>query len=998
MTPDLSRHIEDLFRLVRERKPDERSVLLEGFDPLVRSEIERMLAQVDPPPADAPEAGTKTIAGAESEFGPYKILALIGAGGMGTVYRAADTRLGRMVALKITAARHSERFEREARAISALNHPHICTLYDVGPNYLVMELLEGSTLAETIKLGPLPFEDVVRFGSQLAGALAEAHAHGIVHRDLKPGNIMITRHGVKVLDFGIAKMFSEASVTETRAVMGTPAYMAPEQVEGREADARTDLFAFGLVLYEMSIGRLPFPGASLGRMLASGAKALVPPPSRERAELPPGLDSLVAELMEKDPERRCQSAGDAGRELSALASRVETPAPPMYPRSRYLILAAAVMVLLIGIGGWFYRQAGRRRWVREEAVPQIAKLGGEGKPLAAFVVLRKAEQYLPGDPELARLAQSSTRLVSVESTPPGAAAAIQDYFAPDGEWLALGNTPLRQIRVPSGYFRWKLSQPGKPEFVAAPPLNASMKFEVDSAATPAGMVHVPAGRFADMIDFVGWLVYSLPAFDIDRYEVTNRQYQEFVDQGGYRRREFWKEKFVRDGKELSWDQAMDLFRDPTGRSGPSTWEGGHYPAGQENYPVSGVSWYEAAAFATFAGKSLPAVAQWYKAAPVELSPYSINQSNFSGKGLTPVGASHGVGPYGTSDMSGNVREWCLNLVDGDRRFILGGAWRTQTYQAYDPEALPPLDRSPLNGIRCVRNQVPLSAAAAGPLVRHARDFSKAKPASDDVFRAYKAMYAYDKRPLGAKSEGAVEDTADWTKEKITIDAGYEAERLPVYLFLPKNVHPPFQTVVFFASARVNTIPSSQKLGDMEFVDYVIKSGRALVYPIYEGTYERHRKLLLPGQVGNRDIIIQVFKEMTRSIDYLETRPDIDKSRLAYLGVSQGTAYGVIFVALEDRFKTAVFLDGGFFLRPALPGIDQVDFAPRVKKPVLMVNGRYDFTFSVDRAQLPLFRMLGTPEANKRHVIFETPHNISQQKADLSREVLAWLDAYLGRIN
>lgn len=185
---------------------------------------------------------------------------------------------------------------------------------------------------------------------------------------------------------------------------------------------------------------------------------------------------------------------------------------------------------------------------------------------------------------------------------------------------------------------------------------------------------------------------------------------------------------------------------------------------------------------------------------------------------------------------------------------------------------------------------------------------------------------------------------------------------------------------------------------MQFVDYVIKSGRALIYPIYEGTYERHRKLLLPGQVGDRDVIIQEFKEMARSIDYLETRPDIDKSRLAYLGVSQGTAYGVIFATLEDRFKAAVFLDGGFFLRPALPGIDQVDFAPRLKKPVLMVNGRYDFTFSVDRAKLPMFRMLAAPEAHKRHVIFETPHNISQQKADLSREVLAWLDRYLGRVN
>src|SRR5690349_1484628 len=206
MTPERSRQIKELYQLVRERGPAERVTLLDGFDPEIRSEIERMLAQEDASSGRLSEA-TQTIAAVESRFGPYTIEATIGSGGMGTVYRAVDTRLGREVALKVTAARHSERFEREARAISALNHPRICTLYDVGANYLVMELLDGSTLAETMKRGPLAFEDVVRYGTQIAEALAEAHTHGIVHRDLKPGNIMVTRHGVKVLDFGLAKMF-----------------------------------------------------------------------------------------------------------------------------------------------------------------------------------------------------------------------------------------------------------------------------------------------------------------------------------------------------------------------------------------------------------------------------------------------------------------------------------------------------------------------------------------------------------------------------------------------------------------------------------------------------------------------------------------------------------------------------------------------------------------------------------------------------------------------
>jgi len=149
---------------------------------------------------------------------------------------------------------------------------------------------------------------------------------------------------------------------------------------------------------------------------------------------------------------------------------------------------------------------------------------------------------------------------------------------------------------------------------------------------------------------------------------------------------------------------------------------------------------------------------------------------------------------------------------------------------------------------------------------------------------------------------------------------------------------------------------------------------------------------------NREISIQRSRDLGRSIDYLETRADIDKGRLAYLGVSMGSAYGVIFTSLEDRLKAVVFLDGGYFLEPPPPGMDQVDFAPRLKKPVLMVNGRYDFSFSLEKAQIPLFRMIGTPEADKRHVVLETPHDVTQQRTELVKEVFAWLDKYLGKVD
>ena len=187
---------------------------------------------------------------------------------------------------------------------------------------------------------------------------------------------------------------------------------------------------------------------------------------------------------------------------------------------------------------------------------------------------------------------------------------------------------------------------------------------------------------------------------------------------------------------------------------------------------------------------------------------------------------------------------------------------------------------------------------------------------------------------------------------------------------------------------------------MNFVDYVINSGRAVIYPLYRGLYERGAgRITLPGPALQREMVVSWSKDLGRSIDYLESRPDIDRARIGYLGVSQGSAYGVILASIEDRLKAVVLLDGGLFQHEVqIKGMDQVDFATRLTKPVLMVNGRFDATFPFDRAQQPLMRMLGTPEADKRQVVFDTPHDVSLRRTDLVREVLAWYDKYLGRVN
>ncbi len=959
-----------------------------------------------------------------SKLGPYEVVEQLGAGGMGVVYRARDPRLDRDVAIKVLPAGLIEddasraRFRREAHALAKLNHPNIATLFDVGEengvSYLVMECVVGESLATRIASGPLTIHEVVALGAEIASALVDAHEHGVVHRDLKPANVMLTpRQHAKVLDFGLVKLVrrdddvsTTRTLTETHAVVGTLLYMSPEQATGEAIDGRADLWSLGVLLYEALTGTPPFRGTGTLGMLHAITQSTPDSLRARRPEVPPELQRIITRALAKDASDRYQSAGEMEQDLSALLGRLSQPtlsAGEAAGPVRWAVRGVAAAGLL-GVGAaalLVYMRSERRHWAVEQAPQEIEQMQAENQSLAAFALLEKALAYAPRDTVLSRLARSSADTLQITSSPSGATVEIQDYTATDtATWHRVGVTPMPRAIIPAGWFRWRVSAPAIASLISAPGTSAQMHFALDSVhSAPREMVYVPGRTWQAFIAFVGWVgPFRLSPFYMDRFEVTNREYQRFVDSGGYTHRELWPARFVDEGRDISWDDAMKLMRDSTGRPGPSTWKGGHFADGRGDYPVNGVSWYEATAYAAWARKTLPSMAQWYYAAPPDIESLMTQKSNISRDHLAPVGAFRGVGPFGTYDMAGNVREWVANAASGNRQLILGGSWASPTYLSSDPEALPPLDRSAENGFRCIRDlaaQPPASLAAVTPLER---DFSKYTPASDAVFNAYKVLYAYDHRPLDASAPVVVHDENDWREERVTLATAYDDKRMAVYVFLPKHVRPPYQTLVFFPSARVRDLIDSRALGDVSFFDYIVQSGRAVVYPVYEGIYERSMRMAPAGASQELDLTVHRYQDAARALDYMATRADVDSTKFAYLGVSWGAADGVIYgTLLQDRLRTVVLLDGGYFLGKPAAGRDQADFAPRLRIPVLMVNGRYDFSFSLDESQNPLFRMFGTPDSDKRHVVLDTPHDVRAKRPQLLAAVLPWLDKYLGAV-
>ena len=805
-------------------------------------------------------------------------------------------------------------------------------------------------------------------------------------------------------------------------------YMAPELKEGQPPSPRSEVYALGVLLYQLVVGDLSSPldpdweEAVSDDILREDIAACVAPLPEKRLAHPMEL----SERLRTQNERRSLLLV---KNLPTIKAQDALPRPQHSGRWIAWGSVFAIILVLLAVFMVYHYRVSQAEAAKKQAykinLPKIRQLLEDEKYVDAHALGKETEKVIPDDPTLTKYIEDATNTLDIETMPTGAKVSYRPYADLKGPWTDLGITPIRKVSVPVGMHRFRIQKEGYQErdLVSAVVPRDSLSPELENFlnplfgkpyqfdlyeknSVPDGMLAVDHGRFVVALKGLPVITTGmvLDRFLIDETEVTNRAYKDFVDAGGYSNPAYWIQEFRRDGQAIPWAKAVKEFVDRTGHPGPSTWELGDYPERQDDYPVSGVSWYEAAAYAEFRGKSLPTIYHWARAAfPIReistpLTPYIIPQSNIEGSGIAAVGSFPGIGSSGAKDMAGNVREWCWNAV-GESRYCLGGTWKDPAYMFNESCAPSAWDRSLSNGFRCA--VYPEDAPVADKYMKEIDlafyDPYSIPPLSKEAFEAIKAMFGYKRSPLNPVLESRKKEGRGWTRETVTIDAAYNKERLIIHLDLPTTCKPPYKTVIYFPGGNALYQPEFSRNFLWEPWDLIPKNGRALISPIYSCTFERGG-----GEAGlsEKKSSIQRFsewvKDLGRTIDYLETRGDIDTKNIAFIGVSMGALLGPILAPFEERIRSLILVSGCIYLpvdRPKPKGLVQ----PLVNVPVLMLSGKYDYTWPVKTHQKPLFDLLGTPPEHKKHVIYESGH-LPLPRAPMMKEIFASLDKYQGPVD
>jgi TolB-like protein len=594
------------------------------------------------------------------------------------------------------------------------------------------------------------------------------------------------------------------------------------------------------------------------------------------------------------------------------ALEAETADTPVGLRKGWVVLVTALVLGLSGVLTWSLEQRGEERRAREVVLPEIRALIEADDRIGAYARIDEISSILPSDPLLLDYLDQVSALASIKTDPAGVEVFYRPYGSAGADWQSLGLTPLEGVRMPRGYLHLRFEG----EAVATTErlvINPSLIFDNFSfipseretwpdpvfylagpGEAPEGMVYVASWEGPVPVPGISTQRFAtVPGFFIDTHEVTNAQFQEFVDAGGYRDPRYWAGL---DFGENDGSAVVATFTDQSDQPGPAGWELGEYPHGTGDHPVTGVSWFEASAYARFRGKELPTIYHWYRTAldyfetVFPLSPAIIKQSNFSGRGSVPVGQYKGLGSFGTYDMGGNAREWLVN-AEGDLRWIAGGGWNQVPYMMPADDFVSPYDRSPINGFRCMTRAggTPYPVELAAPTQELVQvSTMQLEPVSDEVYAIYQDQFGYLRQNLEPRLVSSFE-WPHWREEKIHINSPYTDEGMDLLLLLPRRSDAPLQAIVLMPGS--DAFSAGATLAGYDWEDYeptvaaVLHSGRAIVLPVWENAFSRGRRWT--GNFATEKDRYQEFsrlrvmrwrQDLGTTLDYLQTREDISQEQ------------------------------------------------------------------------------------------------------------------------
>ena len=637
-----------------------------------------------------------------------------------------------------------------------------------------------------------------------------------------------------------------------------------------------------------------------------------------------------------------------------------------------LILGIILTGLVLLIFVYFFRKINNNQALVSEIIPELIEIYDEGKIAESFNKAKELLKEYPNNDIIKNYYEKSSKYVPLKIDKDGVEISVK--YSGDSIYTYLGKSPIDSFIAPNmwGWLSHKLKLKYN-----------DLEFELDGKngydyLMPESTIKVPEnhkvflGSKVNMfLQGINFEETQIESFSLAKNEVSNKEYQEFVDAGGYENPAYWDFPFEVGNKIYDFNSSIKLFTDKYGQLGPANWSYGKFPAGLENLPVTGISWFEARAYARYSNLSLPNLYQWLFASGIPDDWFTVNQSvtnesNYNSTQLREV--SNNAGSYNElNNIGGNVKEWALN-PNGDEKekySIMGGAYNEASYTFNNYYSLSPFDRSIGNGFRLSKNLSNKQSELDNEIIPDfKRNFDELEDVSDEVFEVYKSQFDYGNKPLNSITTNIEDFNEGYTAQKFELETTYQSdEKLTGYIVFSNKFKDKYSPVIIFPNASSIGTNSDSEFPNLGF-KHLLDEGYAIIQPMYFNTYNREKILKTfwaSESEDYKDAIIKIGQDYKRTLDYIESRNDFDFSKMSYFGYSWGSTTSNYLLAIDERIKAAVICVGGLMLQKSKKEVEAHYYVRRIKTPILHIIGKEDGIFGYEENYKPWKKLIGTPK-------------------------------------